>query len=233
MHFPTGGQISYAGVLIFYVFSTRKKGCVTAADLIDLDENLHCFTRPLSSCNIKISVVSQCRFTAGISWLIIIWTHSFCLFFTDWQLAPAGLRSDSVTVDAEWQRLNLLTDSRHTSPETQTQIWNWLRQRPPSTSVVHYLQTVHCGLPLRQRWQNSCIFSSCLMTTPYEEEMLPTKFEETAQSEQHWHSDPDIESLICRKVDANSKVLTNAHLDRICLKMGAKGMFCSSKLQVK
>ena len=32
---------------------------------------------------------------------------------------------------------------------------------------------------------------------------------------------------------ANSKVSTNAHLVQICLKVGAKGMFCSSKLQVK
>ena len=32
---------------------------------------------------------------------------------------------------------------------------------------------------------------------------------------------------------ANSKISTNAHLVRICLKMGVKGMFCSSKLQVK
>ena len=44
-----------------------NKGLCPAADLIDLDENLHCFTRPLSSCNIKISVVSQCRSTAGFS----------------------------------------------------------------------------------------------------------------------------------------------------------------------
>ena len=32
---------------------------------------------------------------------------------------------------------------------------------------------------------------------------------------------------------ANSKISTNAHLVRICLKMGVQGMFCSSKLQVK
>ena len=34
---------------------------------------------------------------------------------------------------------------------------------------------------------------------------------------------------------ANSKISMNAHLVRICLKpeMGVKGMFCSSKLQVK
>ena len=54
----------------------------------------------------------------------------------------AQWRSDLVTADADWHRLNLLTDS--TSPETQTQIWNWLRQRPPRTFVVHCLQTVHC-----------------------------------------------------------------------------------------
>ena len=30
-------------------------------------------------------------------------------FITNWQLAPAGLHSDLVTVDANWHRLNLLT----------------------------------------------------------------------------------------------------------------------------
>ena len=65
-------QISYTGGLIFYVFSMGTKACVTAADLIDSDESLHCFMLPLSSCDIKISVVSQCRCTAGISWLFIL-----------------------------------------------------------------------------------------------------------------------------------------------------------------
>ena len=46
-------QISYADGLISYAFSTGTKACVTSADLIDSDENLHCFTRPLSSCEIK------------------------------------------------------------------------------------------------------------------------------------------------------------------------------------
>ena len=145
LHFSTGRQIFYSGGLIFYVFSTGKKACVTAADLIDSDEN---------------SIASQCL------WAVVILKSLLCLsagalqesrgfslyehtavhiFFTNWQLAPAGLQSDLVTVDANWHRLNLLTDSRHTSPETQTQIWNWLRQQPPSTPVVHYLQTVHYG----------------------------------------------------------------------------------------
>ena len=39
LHFSTGRQIFYSGGLIFYVFSTGKKACVTAADLIDSDEN--------------------------------------------------------------------------------------------------------------------------------------------------------------------------------------------------
>ena len=52
-----------------------------AADLIDSDENLHCFTLPLSSCDIKISVVSQCRCSAGILRLFNISTHSFSRFF--------------------------------------------------------------------------------------------------------------------------------------------------------
>ena len=39
------------------------------------------FTLPLSSCNIKISVVSQCRCTTGISWLFNISTHSLSHFF--------------------------------------------------------------------------------------------------------------------------------------------------------
>ena len=37
------------------------KASVTAADIIGLDGNRHCFMQPLRSCNMKISVVSQCR----------------------------------------------------------------------------------------------------------------------------------------------------------------------------
>ena len=80
-HFATGRQISYAGGLISYTFSMGTKACVTSADLIDSDENLHCFTLSLSSCDIKISVVSQCRSTAGISWLFNISTYSLSHFF--------------------------------------------------------------------------------------------------------------------------------------------------------
>ena len=74
-------------------------------------------------------------------------TQLFAFFLTDWQLASAGLHSDLVTVDADWHRLNLLTGSRHTSPYTQTQSWNWLRQQPHSTQAAHCLQKVQCWLP--------------------------------------------------------------------------------------
>ena len=43
-------------------------------------------------------------------------------FFPVLKLAPAGLLSDLVTIDADLRRLNLMTDSRLTSLETQTQI---------------------------------------------------------------------------------------------------------------
>ena len=72
-------------------------------------------------------------------------TQPFAFFFNGLKTCTywtAQWRSDLVTADADWHRLNLLTDS--TSPETQTQIWNWLRQRPPRTFGVHCLQTVHC-----------------------------------------------------------------------------------------
>ena len=143
-----GRQISFEGGLIFYVISTGTKACVTAADLIDSDENLHCFTvftLPLSSCCNKIFVVSQCRCTAGISWLFIIWTHSCSRFFhwlttcTCWtaQWHYHCWRGLTQTELADWRK-------------HKTQIWNWLRQWQPGKPIVHYLQTVRCGLPLRQ-----------------------------------------------------------------------------------
>ena len=37
--------------------------------LLDLDENLHCIMWPLSSCYIKISVVSQCRILVAVQYM--------------------------------------------------------------------------------------------------------------------------------------------------------------------
>ena len=92
---------------------------------------------PLSSCDI-FSVVSQCRILATVQYMN---TQLFAFFF-DWRLALAGLHSDLVTVDVEWHRLNLLSGSRRTSLEAQTQIWTWLRQERWGC-VVHQLYTAY------------------------------------------------------------------------------------------
>ena len=102
--------------------------------------------------------------------------------------------------------------SRRTSPETQTQIWNWLRQRPHRTQAV--MPTNSTLLPLRHWWQNSCILCSRLVTTPCEQEMLPTRFQGTAQSEQHWHSYADIEGFICHKLKSINECTSRSHMTK-------------------
>ena len=189
MHFATGRQITYAGGLISYTFSTGTKACVSTVLLLQI-----------LLIQMKTCIASHCL------WTVATLKSQLCLSAGALQDSPGCSRYQHTAFrvffnqlttctcwTAQWlghcerwltqTELADLTDSRLTSPETQTQIWNWLRQLPPHTHVVHYLQTVHCWLPLRQRWQNSCILSSRLMTTPYDEEMLPTRFQETAQSE--------------------------------------------------
>ena len=84
--------------LVSYTFATGTKACVTAADLIDSDENLHFFT--LSSCKnlYCVSVQMHCRNLAAFQ---CINTQPFAFFLTDSKLAPTGLRSDLVTADAD------------------------------------------------------------------------------------------------------------------------------------
>ena len=163
LHFSTGRQICYVGGLILSRDSTGTKAWVIAADLIDSDGNLHCFVLPLSSCDIKITVVSQCRILVPVPYMN---TQLFTFFFstetcTCWTTQWLGhcWRWLTQTELANWQQT-------HESGNTNT-FWNWLRQQPHSTQVVHYLQTVHWGLlRMRQWWQNRCILSRCLMPTP-------------------------------------------------------------------
>ena len=74
--------ISYVDIAFFYMKANvllrlsnilrifkGNKACITAADLIDLDENLNCFTLPLSSCDIKIPVVSQCGILVAVQYM--------------------------------------------------------------------------------------------------------------------------------------------------------------------
>ena len=75
--------------LIFYtysdIFNGNKglchscKACVTAAGLFDSDGKLHCFMLPLSSCDIKISVVSWCRILVVVQYMN---TQLFAFFFS-------------------------------------------------------------------------------------------------------------------------------------------------------
>ena len=118
------------------------KACVKAAHLIDSDENLHCFTLPLSRCYIKISVVSQSRCTGGISWLFNISTHSLSRFFlTDWQLAPTGLSltwSLLTRTDTDWTCW-LMQESRNTNTDlklTQTVASLYTSSTLPTNSTM-------------------------------------------------------------------------------------------------
>ena len=51
---------------------------------------MHCFMRPLCSCDIKTSVVSQCRILVAVQY-----KQLFAVFLTE--IAPAGL----LTVDTD------------------------------------------------------------------------------------------------------------------------------------
>ena len=85
---------------------------------------------------------------AGFPWLFSNWKHSCSPIFSVWQLL--------VTLfDKDWHRLNLLTDSRCTSLETQKQIWNWLGKLPHLTTNSTLLA------------QNSCSLSCHLMVILY------------------------------------------------------------------
>ena len=94
LHFSIGRQIFDVGGQIFCAYSTgtksssSTKACVTAADLIDLDGNLHCFMLPLSSCDIKISVVSWCRILVAVQYM----NTQLFVFFFQLKFAPAGLQ---------------------------------------------------------------------------------------------------------------------------------------------
>ena len=104
--------------------------CVTAEDPIDLDGSMHCLMWPLSCRNIK----NLLSLSAGFYCLFSIWTHRCSRFICfNWQLTPAGLSGLINTMAA---------DTCHTSLETQTQIWNWLKHLPHKTQVAHCLQKV-------------------------------------------------------------------------------------------
>ena len=80
--------------------------------------------------------------------------------------------------------------------ETDPDSCQWL---PYHTQVVHCLQTLHCWLRLiHQTMAEQLHPQQPSHDDTHAQERLPTRFQETAQSEQHWHSDADIEGFICR-----------------------------------
>ena len=212
MHFATGRQISSTGGLVFFVFSTGTKACVTAADLIDSDESLHCFTRPMSSCDIKISVVSQCRSTVEFSWLFNIWTHHFSRFFLpsdNLHLLDCAVTWSQLTwTDTDWtcwlaaDALVLKHNLANTYLKlTQTAATSYTGSTLPTNNTL-----------LRQRWQNSCILSSRLMTTHMLKKCYLRDFKELPNQ-----NSIDIPMQISKTLFvANSKLSTNAHLVQIC-----------------
>ena len=120
-------------------------------------------------------------FIAGFSCLLLgcsVYEHTAwqTFFWTDNSL-DLPLLDCSVTwllltlTDTEWTCWLQVTGSRHTSPETQTQIWNWLKQLPHHAHIVCCIHwTVHSWMLLLmsvmyQPLQNSCCHCCHFMTT--------------------------------------------------------------------
>ena len=109
----------------------------------------------------------------SVTWSLLTRTDAD---WTCWLTADAHVRKHKHKFETDW-------DSCHTVHRSYT---------------TYKQYTAGCAWCV-QRWQNSCILSSRLMTTPCAR-MLPTRFQETAQSEQHWHSSADIEGFICHQL---------------------------------
>ena len=119
--------------------------------------------------------IFQCSILVPVIRLLSIWTHSLTAVhvFLDWQLswlAPGCWRWLTLS-EVQWTCWLQVTGSRHTSPETQTQIWNWLKQLPHHAQIVHCIHwTVHSWMLLLMSvmykpLQNSCCHCCHFMTT--------------------------------------------------------------------
>ena len=207
--FATGRQISYIDGPIFYSFSTGKRACVTAADLIDWDEKLHCFPQQMSSCDIKFLLCFSagalqesrgCSLYERTAVGVLLQTDNLHL------LDCAVTWSLLTRTDTDWTCW-LTVDSRVLKHKHR---FETDRQWPPRTPVVHYLQTVHCWLLLRQRWQNSCILSR------WRHHILKKCYLRDFKKLPNQNS-IDIPMQTSKALFvANSKVSMNAYLVRIC-----------------
>ena len=82
LYFSTGWQIFYVGDGLIFYWDSTTKACVTAADPIDSDGNMHSFMRTMSCRDIKISFVSQCRIFLVVQYMK---TQLFTFWITLWQ----------------------------------------------------------------------------------------------------------------------------------------------------
>ena len=95
---------------------------------------------------------------------------------------------------------------------TQAELADWQYQSGNTNTDSKLITRSTLPTNMRQLWQNSCIFSSRLMTTPYTEEMLPTRFQVTVQSEQHWHANAEIEGFICCKLKSINECTSRSNM---------------------
>ena len=172
MHFSTGRQIFYIGDLIFYGDYTGTKAFVTAADLIEGDGNLHCFMPPLSSCEIKISVVSQCRILVAVQYMNTQ-EFAFCCSTDNLHLLDCSVSWSLLTqTDADWTCW-LIADARVTGREHKHKF----ETDPDSSHTVHRYTA-------NKRYTAGCCWcvnhgrtatsSVAISWRDHEQEMLPT-----------------------------------------------------------
>ena len=169
LHFSAGSQIFYAGGLIFYRDPTGTKACVTAADLIVLDGNIHCFMLPSSSCNIKISVVSQCRILMPVYYMKKPQLNFFQLTTCNnnknlnlWtaQWLDHCWRRLTKTERADWQQTHKSGNTNTNLKLTQTAATQYTGCTLPTNS------TLLAAAVMLQPSQNSCRHCCHLMTIP-------------------------------------------------------------------
>ena len=149
---------------------------------------------PLSSCKIKLSVVSQCRILVAVQYMN---TQLFTFFF---RLPKLHLLDCSKT----WSLLTL-TDT----------VLNYKHKFTTDSDSNHTVHWVHsCTLPT-----NSTLLAAADVSTMAEQlhpqppshgDIISKKFylldfKKLPKSEQHWHSGADIEGFICCKLKIINK----------------------------
>ena len=160
----------------------------------------------IASCGLwAVAVLNICCVAVQDSRGCSVYEHAAVRFFWTDNLHLL----DCLWLGQYWRRLTQ-TETAEARVRKKKLIWNWLRQQPHSTQVVHCLQIVRCWLWLTRQF--AAASSAAISWWHYEQEMLPARFQETAQSEQHWHSDADM--------DYQQMYISFEY----ALRMGAKGL---------